>query len=65
MARACPSPIAILNNQETFMVDFLRSLRRGPGDHRDVFAEFAVLLVFVVAEQWAAARERPRLRMVR
>ena len=31
------------------MLEFFRSLRRGPGDHRDVFAEFAVKLVFLVA----------------
>ena len=47
------------------MMDFFKSLRRGPRDHRDVFAEFAVLLVFVVAEHLAGAKERPRLRIVR
>jgi hypothetical protein len=47
------------------MIQFLKSLRRGPGDHREVFAEFAVLMVFVIADQLAAARERPRLRVVR
>jgi hypothetical protein len=38
------------------MLDFLRSLRRGPGGHRDVFAEFAVMVVFVVAGQWAGRK---------
>ena len=47
------------------MTEFLKSLRRRPGEHRDVFAEFAVLMVFVVAEHMAATRDRPRLRVVR
>lgn len=47
------------------MLDFLRSLRRGPGDHRAVFNEFAVLMVFVIADHLAASRQRPRLRVVR
>jgi hypothetical protein len=47
------------------MMRFLKSLRRGPEDYREVFAEFAVLLVFMLAEQSAAANERPRLRVVR
>ena len=47
------------------MFRFLKSLRRGPDDHREVFAEFAVLLVFVVADHMAAKRQRPRLRVVR
>ena len=47
------------------MTEFLKSLRRRPGDHRDVFAEFAVLMVFIVAEHLAATRDRPRLRVVR
>ena len=47
------------------MGKFLKSLRREPEDYRSVFAEFAVLLVFVVAEQMAAAKDRPRLRVVR
>jgi hypothetical protein len=46
-------------------MEFLRSLRRGPADHRSVFTEFAVLLVFVVAESMMRAKERPRLRVVR
>ena len=47
------------------MRQFLHSLRRGPDEHRDVFAEFAVLMVFVIAEHLAATRDRPRLRVVR
>ena len=47
------------------MVQFLRSLRRVPGDHRDVFAEFAVQMVFMIAEQIAAKKGRARLRVVR
>ena len=47
------------------MLQFLKSLRRGRVDHRAVFNEFAVLLVFVIADQLAAARQRPRLRVVR
>lgn len=47
------------------MIEFYRSLRRGPDDHRDVFAEFAVQLVFIVAEQIAAKKGRARLRVVR
>lgn len=47
------------------MTKFLKSLRRRPGDHRSVFAEFAVLLVFVVAEQIVIAQDRPRLRVVK
>ena len=46
------------------MTKFLKSLRREPEDYRSVFAEFAVLLVFVVAEQ-IAAKDKPRLRLVR
>jgi hypothetical protein len=47
------------------MTKFLKSLRREPEDYRSVFAEFAVLLVFAVAEQMAVAKDRPRLRVVR
>ena len=47
------------------MIEFLKSLRRKPGDHRSVFAEFAILMVFVVAEQLAQTRKPPRLRVVR
>jgi hypothetical protein len=50
---------------EVIMPDFFRSLRPGAADHREVFAEFAVLLVFVVAEQLAARRGQARLRVVR
>ncbi len=46
------------------MLKFFKSLRRGPDDHREVFAEFAVLLVSVVADHLAAKRQRPRLRVV-
>jgi len=47
------------------MIEFFRSLRRGPERHRAVFAEFAVLMVFVVADHLAQAQRRPRLRVVR
>ena len=47
------------------MTEFLRSLRRGRGGHRDVFAEFAVQLLFAMASQMASRREEPRLRLVR
>ena len=47
------------------MLKILQSLRRRPGGHRDVFAEFGVLMAFVIAEQMAKGRERPRLRVVR
>jgi hypothetical protein len=47
------------------MTKFLKSLRPEPEDYRSVFAEFAVLLVFAVAEQMAAAKDRPRLWVVR
>ncbi len=47
------------------MLQLFKSLRRAPGDHREVFAEFAVLMVFVVAEHLAATNQRPRLRVVR
>ncbi len=43
------------------MLRLFRSLRRRPGDHRSIFAEFAVLMVFVVADQLVAAKDRPRL----
>ena len=42
------------------MIRFLRALRRPPAEHREVFAEFAILLVFAVAEQIAAQRARAR-----
>ncbi len=47
------------------MIELIRSLRRRPGEHRDVFAEFAVLMAFVVAEQLVSARHKPRLRVVK
>ena len=47
------------------MLEFLRSLRMRAADHREVFAEFAVLLVFVIAEQVAQAKSEARLRVVR
>ena len=47
------------------MIEFFRSLRRRPGDHRDVFAEFSVKLVFLLAERIAAQRRSARLRVVR
>ncbi len=43
----------------------LKSLRRGPEDHREIFADFAILLVFVVADHLAAKQQRPKLRVVR
>ena len=36
------------------MTEFFRSLRREPRGHRDVFAEFAVQLVFMFAAGLAA-----------
>ena len=47
------------------MIYFLKSLRRGPGDHRDVFAEFAMVMIFLRAEQMVAKRGAARLRVVR
>jgi hypothetical protein len=47
------------------MLEFFRSLRRARDDHREVFAEFAMLLVFLRAEHLAARRGRARLRIVR
>jgi hypothetical protein len=47
------------------MLDFLKSLWRKPRDHREVFAEFAMVLMFLRAEQLAAKRGRARLRVVR
>jgi hypothetical protein len=46
------------------MVRLLKSLRRRPGEHREVFAEFAVQLVFLVAEHMAARKSNARLRVV-
>jgi len=47
------------------MIGFLKSLRRGPEDHRDVFAEFALVMIFLRAEHMAAKRGGARLRVVR
>jgi hypothetical protein len=47
------------------MLDFFKSLRRGRGEHRDVFAEFAMVLMFLRAEQLAAKKGGARLRVVR
>jgi hypothetical protein len=50
-------------NEEGDMTGFFKSLRRGRGDHRDVFAEFAMTLMYLRAEQ-AVNRRRARLRVV-
>ena len=47
------------------MTEFFNSLRRAPRDHREVFAEFAMVLIFLRAEQMAARRGQARLRVVR
>jgi hypothetical protein len=47
------------------MLDFLKSLRRGSADHRDVFAEFAMVMIFLRAEHMAVKRGGARLRIVR
>ena len=47
------------------MLNLFKSLRRGPDDHREIFADFAILLVFVVADHLAAKQQRPKLRVVR
>ena len=47
------------------MLDFFKSLRRGPEVHREVFAEFAMMMVFLRAEHLAARKGRARLRVVR
>jgi hypothetical protein len=47
------------------MTEFFKSLRSRPGDHRDVFAEFAMVLIFLRVEQSAARRGQARLRVVR
>ncbi len=46
------------------MLTFFKSLRRGRSDHREVFAEFALVLMFLRAEQLATRRGRARLRVV-
>ncbi len=45
------------------MTEFLKSLRRGRCDHREVFAEFVLTLIYLRAEQTAKTR-RARLRVV-
>lgn len=47
------------------MLDFFKSLRRGRDDHREVFAEFAMTLIFLRAEQLAMRKGKARLRVVR
>jgi len=47
------------------MIQFVKALRRAPHDHREVFAEFALVLVFLRAEHIAAKRGAARLRVVR
>ena len=47
------------------MLDFIKSLRRSPEDHREVFAEFAMLMIFLRAEHMAAKKGQARLRVVR
>jgi hypothetical protein len=45
------------------MTRFFKSLRRGRGDHRQVFAEFAMTLMYLRAEM-AVKTRRARLRVV-
>ena len=47
------------------MIEFFKSLRRGPGDHREIFAEFAMVMIFLRAEQTLTKRGQARLRVVR
>jgi len=47
------------------MRDFFKSLRRGARDHREVFAEFAMMLIFLRAEHLATRKGKARLRVVR
>ena len=48
------------------MLGFFKSLRRRPAeDHREVFAEFALVMIFLRAEHMAARRGQARLRVVR
>lgn len=47
------------------MTEFFKSLRRGPDEHREVFAEFAMVMIFLRAEQTAARKGQARLRVVR
>jgi hypothetical protein len=45
------------------MTQFFKALRRGRSDHRNVFAEFAMVLMYLRAEQ-AVKKRRERLRVV-
>jgi hypothetical protein len=45
------------------MTKFFKSLRRRRSDHRQVFAEFALMLMYLRAEQ-AVKKRRARLRVV-
>ena len=47
------------------MSKFLSLLRRPAAGYRDVFSEFAVLLVFVIADHLAAERKSLRLEVKR
>jgi hypothetical protein len=47
------------------MANFFKSLRRTSGDHREIFAEFAMVMIFLRAEQTAVRRGQARLRVVR
>jgi len=47
------------------MPDLLHPFRRGRDDHREIFAQFATQLVFVIAAAIAAKRGQARLRIVR
>jgi len=47
------------------MVSFFKSLRRGPDEHREVFAEFAMVMIFLRAEHVAMRKGQARLRVVR
>ena len=46
------------------MLEFFKTLRRGPGDYRSVFAEFGLILMFLRAERAATRRGAARLRVV-
>jgi hypothetical protein len=45
------------------MTEFFKLLRRSRGDHRQVFAEFALTLMYLHAEM-AVRKRRARLRVV-
>ena len=57
----CRLPIP--TNRSNPMTEFFRSLRRRRGDHRQVFAEFVLTLMFLKAEM-AVKKRRARLRVV-